>query len=182
MCNRWHVGKRYVFERGRPAALSLALPSVGLVMGRDFVDPWVRDCLHGVQDPTADSQLQDSGLVSLLRVWHSTIIAGTGGLSVFLRSFCEDRFPRSSQRWRDILLFPRPRLCDLAVWDPSIEISVACSLLEIVCVRLNFLFFGGDECPVPTTSTALHRSVFRRIQGKLSNMFIELEGKNVVHG
>ena len=151
---------------------------MGLPIHPLYVDPWERALRLGRPDPAIDLGLQDSGVSILLKVWRSTVLAGAGGLSLFLRSFCEDRLPRSSQRWRDILPLPRPRVRDLIGWEPSVDITIAHSLLEVVCGCLNFLFFGGAGCAVPSASTQLHRCFFRRIQGKLSDMFSELDGED----
>ena len=75
--------------------LALALPTVGLPIHPLYVGPWDRALGLGRPDPAMDLGLQDSGVIALLKVWRSTVLAGAGGLSMFLRSFCEDNLPRS---------------------------------------------------------------------------------------
>ena len=52
-------------------------------------------------------------------------------------------------------------------WDPPLDTTLALRLLKLTIAGLNFMFYSGRAGPVPKVATALHRHVFRRIQGKL---------------
>ena len=156
--------------------LALALPSVGLRIPSGFVDP--RELLQhkATGSPTVDGRLNDSVITGLLRIWSVTVTGPWCTFSSFLRSFCFDRLPVRTSRWRDLLPLPRP-IKDISLWNPIVGEALGLTILEMVCGCLNCLFLGEGNLAVPSSSTALHRHVFRRVQSKLTDMFSELEGE-----
>ena len=62
---------------------SLALPSVGFVLHGDLIDPREHATARAQLDPSVDTRLQEPGSISSFKVWHSTVLSGAGGFSVF---------------------------------------------------------------------------------------------------
>ena len=151
------------------------LPAAGLLFSGSESLGCDGSSLRGfIASPWSDVNLYDDFKSSLLRSWVHAVVSSSVPFGHFSRAFLSHSFPTIMGRCRDVVPLPTLTEADLGTWSPLVGRSLGLSVVNLVVAGLNFLFLDGVPGPIPRSSSALHRCVFRRIFCLLDEAIAEL--------